>query len=264
MPRSALLNVMVQAANKAGRSLTRDFNEVEKLQISVKGPADFVSAADLRAEKIIRRELEKARPGYGFLMEESGEIEGADKTHRWIVDPLDGTNNFLHGNPYFCVSIALEREGKIAAGVIYAPILDEIYTAEKGTGAYMNDGRIRVSARKGLEDAVISLSIPNRGSTERAQRRFRELAQLIPRVSGIRVGGASALDMAWLAAGRYDGAILDMVSAWDVAAGLMIIREAGGLVSDRDGNPEILETLDVIAGTDGVHEALLPIAQKAR
>src|SRR5262245_57993741 len=163
MPASALMNVMIAAARKAGRGLGRDFGEVEQLQVSVKGPGNFVTAADHRSEDTLYRELSKARPGYGFLMEERGEVEGRDKTHRWIVDPLDGTTNFLHGIPIFCVAIALERDGEIVAGLVYNPALDELFTAEKGQGAFVNNRRLRVAARKSLADCVIAVGIPHRG-----------------------------------------------------------------------------------------------------
>ena len=234
MARSAILNVMVGAATKAARGLKRDFGEVENLQVSRKGPADFVSAADRRAEEIIRAELEKARPGYGFLMEESGETRGGDPQHRWIVDPLDGTTNFLHGIPLFAISIALERQGKLSAGLVYNPISDELFTAERGGGAFLNDRRLRVAARSHLADAVIATGMPFMGRGDQAVY-LKELAALMPDVAGIRRFGAAALDLAWVAAGRFDGFWERGLSPWDVAAGLLILREAGGFATDLDG-----------------------------
>lgn len=256
MPRSALLNVIVNAAMKAGRSLVRDFNEVEKLQVSLKGPGNFVSAADKRAEEIIQTELSKARPGYGFLLEEGGTVEGSDKTHRWIVDPLDGTTNFLHGIPLFGISVGLERNGEVVAGVIYNPVMDELYTAEKGTGAFLNDGRIRVAARRDLRDAVITCGVPHMGRGNHDSF-IRELAHIQVQTSGIRRTGAASIDMAWLAAGRFDGFWERNLKPWDMAAGLILIREAGGLVSDFDGRQRIFESGNIVAGNEAVHDALL-------
>jgi myo-inositol-1(or 4)-monophosphatase len=203
MLRSALLNVMVQAARKAGRTLKRDFGEVEKLQVSLKGPANFVTAADRRAEEILHQELTRARPGYGFLGEEGGRREGADRTHTWIVDPLDGTSNFLHGIPQFAVSVALERDGAIAAGVIYNPANDDLYTAERGKGAFLNDQRLRVAGRRRLLDAVVGCGLPHYGKGDLALFRT-EFAAVQDKVAGLRRFGAAALDLAWVAAGRLD------------------------------------------------------------
>ena len=235
MARSAILNVMVRAAMKAARGLQRDFGEVEQLQVSKKGPADFVSAADRRAEEVIREELERARPGYSFLMEESGASAGTDPQHRWIVDPLDGTTNFLHGIPLFCISIALERQGKLAAGLVYNPIADELFTAERGGGAYPE--RPPAARRRAQQ--------PRRGgdrdrhAASRARRpcRLHEGAcrGAAARSPGIRRCGAAALDLAWVAAGRFDGFWERELSPWDMAAGLILIREAGGFVTDLDG-----------------------------
>ncbi len=258
MARSALLNVMVGAATKAGRSLVRDFGEIENLQVSRKGPADFVSLADHRAERIVREELQKARPGYSFLMEESGRLDGEDPHHRWIVDPLDGTLNFLHGIPIFAVSIALERQGQIVAGVVYNPVMDELFTAEKGSGAFMNDRRLRVAARRSLGDAVIGIGLPFRGfgnhdaSLERVRRAMRETA-------GVRRCGAAALDLSWTAAGRFDAFFEQRLNAWDIAAGLLMVREAGGFVTDFQGGGTMLDSGDVIAGNEAIHGHLLKL-----
>jgi myo-inositol-1(or 4)-monophosphatase len=256
MPASALMNVMITTARKAGRSLVRDFGEVEQLQVSVKGPANFVSAADHKAEDIIWKELSKARPGYGFLMEERGLLEGADATHRWIVDPLDGTTNFLHGIPLFCISIGLEREGQLVAGVIYNPASDELFTAEKGKGAYLNDRRrLRVAARKTLADAVVATGIPHRGRPGHPAF-MRELDTVMREVAGIRRTGSAALDLAWTAAGRFDGYWERNLKPWDLAAGLVILREAGGIANDINGGEKMLETGDVLAGNGAIVKSI--------
>jgi myo-inositol-1(or 4)-monophosphatase len=256
MPASALMNVMIAAARKAGRSLVRDFGEVEQLQVSIKGPANFVSAADHKAEDIIWKELSKARPGYSFLMEERGQVEGADTTHRWIVDPLDGTTNFLHGIPLFCISIGLEREGQLVAGVIYNPASDELFTAEKGKGAFLNDRRrLRVAARKTLADAVVATGIPHRGRPGHPGF-MRELDAVMREVAGIRRTGSAALDLAWTAAGRFDGYWERDLKPWDLAAGLVILREAGGIATDINGGDKILETGDVLAGNGAITKSL--------
>jgi myo-inositol-1(or 4)-monophosphatase len=251
---SPTLNVMISAARKAGRSLVRDFGEVEQLQVSIKGPANFVSAADHKAEDIIFNELSKARIGYGFLMEERGEIVGADKTHRWVVDPLDGTTNFLHSNPMFAVSIGLEREGQLVAGVIYNPASNELFTAEKGKGAYMNDRRLRVAARKTLGDALVTTGIPHRGR-QGHPRFLKEMELLMGEVAGIRRTGSAALDLAFVAAGRFDAYWEHNLQPWDVAAGIVIVREAGGFVSDLAGSNKIMESGDVLAANPHLHKA---------
>ncbi|MYZ48116.1 inositol monophosphatase family protein [Propylenella binzhouense] len=256
MARSALLNVMVRAATKAGRVLARDFGEVEQLQVSRKGPADFVTAADRRAEEIIHTELERARPGYTFLMEESGESVGTDPQHRWMVDPLDGTTNFLHGIPLFAISIGLERQGRLHAALVYNPVTDELFTAERGAGAFMNDRRLRVAARTQLTEAVICTGIPHFGRGDH-QRFLQELAKLMPTVAGVRRTGAAALDLAWVAAGRFDGFWERALSPWDMAAGVLLIREAGGFVSDLSGGDAMLEKGDIVAGNELIHRQLL-------
>ncbi|CAA2138225.1 inositol monophosphatase family protein [Hyphomicrobium sp. ghe19] len=252
---SPTLNVMISAARKAGRSLTRDFGEVEQLQVSIKGPANFVSAADHKAEDIIFKELSKSRGTYGFLMEERGEIVGADQTHRWIVDPLDGTTNFLHSNPLFAVSIGLEREGQLVAGVIYNPASDELFTAEKGKGAYMNDRRLRVAARKNLGDALVTTGIPHRGREGKA-RYLKEMDLLMNEVAGIRRTGSAALDLAFVAAGRFDAYWEHNLQPWDVAAGIVIAREAGAFVTDLAGGDKMMDSGDIIAANPYIHKAL--------
>jgi myo-inositol-1(or 4)-monophosphatase len=262
MATTALMNVMVGAARKAARSLVRDFGEVEQLQVSIKGPANFVSAADHRAEDVIFNELSKARHGYGFLMEERGESVGADKTHRWIVDPLDGTTNFLHGLPLFAISIALEREGQLVAGVIYNPVMDELYTAEKGKGAFLNDRRLRVAARRSLQESLLATGIPHRGRG--GHERFAvECAAAMRESSGIRRSGAACIDLAWTASGRYDAYWDHNLQPWDMAAGIVLIREAGGMVSDLQGGAAMFETGDIAVGNPYVHKQLLGLLQQA-
>ncbi|MEC9344255.1 MAG: inositol monophosphatase family protein [Pseudomonadota bacterium] len=261
MARSALLNVMVSAAMKAGRGLSRDFGEVQNLQVSIKGPGDFVTSADRRAEQVIGAELKRARPDYGFLMEESGETPGRDKQHRWIVDPLDGTTNFLHGIPVFAVSIALEREGQIVAAVIYNPAMDELYTAERGAGAYLNDRRLRVAGRRELSQCVISTGIPHLGKTDHS-RYLEQQRQVMLEAVGVRRMGAAAIDLAFVAAGRFDGHWEQNLSAWDVAAGILLVREAGGFVTDFDGGANMLASGQICAGNEAVHRSLLGIIAK--
>ncbi len=263
MPASPLIKVMTDAARKAGRSLVRDFGEVEQLQVSVKGPANFVSAADHRAEEILFQELSKVRPGYGFLMEERGAIEGSDKSHRWIVDPLDGTTNFLHGIPIFCISIGLERDGQMVAGVVYNPVSDELYSAEKGKGAFlsdrrMNDRRLRVAARKAIGDCVVSTGIPHRGRPGHPAF-LDELGTVMKTVAGIRRTGSAALDLAWTAAGRFDGYWERNLGAWDMAAGIVLVREAGGLVTDLDGGADMIGKGHIIAANSSIQKELLPL-----
>lgn len=261
MARSALLNVMVQAAMKAGRSLSRDFGEVQNLQVSLKGPGDYVSQADRKAEEIIHAELSRARPGYSFLMEERGAIEGDDGQHTWIVDPLDGTTNFLHGIPIFAISIALERQGQVVAGVVYNPAMDELYTAERGGGAFMNDRRLRVAARSKLSDAVIATGIPHLGRGHHGKA-LVDLRNVMGEVAGIRRMGAASLDLAYVAAGRVDGYWEDWLSSWDMAAGMLIVREAGGFTSDRTGGQDVLSGGSIVAGNELIHKALLKTLAK--
>jgi myo-inositol-1(or 4)-monophosphatase len=263
MPASALMNVMIAAARKAGRSLSRDFGEVENLQVSVKGPANFVTAADHKAEEIIFNELSKARPGYSFLMEERGEVLGADRTHRWIVDPLDGTTNFLHGLPLFAISIGLEREGQLVAGLIYNPVADELYTAEKGKGAYLNDRRrLRVAARKSLADTLVSTGIPHLGRPGHA-RFLGELRSAIKEVAGVRRTGSAALDLAWTAAGRFDAYWERGIKAWDMAAGILLVREAGGAVCDLSGAQDMLTSGTVLATNTTLQKPLINLLSNA-
>jgi myo-inositol-1(or 4)-monophosphatase len=262
MPTSALMNVMLAAARKAARSLARDFGEVEQLQVSLKGPANFVSAADTRAEEILFTELARARPGYGFLLEERGEIEGADHTHRFIVDPLDGTTNFLHGIPHFAISIALEREGELVAGLILNPATHETFTAEKGKGAFLNDRRLRVAARTELSACVIGTGIPHNGRPEH-DLFLKQLRAVMTTSAGVRRIGGAALDLAWTAAGRFDGFWERNLRAWDIAAGIVILREAGGFVSDAEGKDRMLETGNIVAGNEPIQRQLLKLLKGA-
>ncbi len=261
MPRSAILNVMVDAARKAGRSLSRDFGEVQNLQVSVKGPGDFVSQADHKAEQIIHAELSRARPDYAFLMEERGAVEGADAQHRFIVDPLDGTTNFLHGIPMFSISIGLERQGQLIAGVIYNPAMDELYTAERGGGAFLNDRRLRVAARRQLPDTVIGTGVPHIGRGHHGNYLI-ELRHVMGEVAGIRRFGSAALDLAYVAAGRLDGFWEHNLSPWDMAAGILLIREAGGFVTDYSGGQGMLESGSIVAGNEYVQAQLLKTLKK--
>jgi myo-inositol-1(or 4)-monophosphatase len=246
---------MVNAAFKAKRGLVRDFGEVENLQVSQKGPADFVSAADHRAEETLVAELRRARPHFGFLLEEGGVVEGDDTSNRWIIDPLDGTTNFLHGLPHFAISIGLERDGKPYAGVIYDPIRDELFWAESGAGAFLNDQRLRVSARRDLPVALIATGMPFKG---RAQH--PDYLSMVDRVwgetAGVRRFGSAALDLAYVAAGRFDGFWEFALSPWDVAAGVIIVREAGGIVTEVDGGSDTMTTGNILATNGHLHGSL--------
>jgi myo-inositol-1(or 4)-monophosphatase len=253
---------MIAAARKASRGLRRDFGEVENLQVSKKGPADFVTAADKKAEEVIFQELSKARPGYGFLMEERGEVEGTDKSHRWVVDPLDGTLNFMHGVPHFAISIGLEREGQPVAGVIYNPISDDLFYAERGKAAFHNDKRMRVSSRRGLSEAVVATGIPFKGKPGQA-RFLTELHVLMPEVAGVRRFGSAALDLAWVAAGRFDAFWERDLKPWDTCAGVVMVREAGGVARDLDGGTDPVASGAIVAGPEGVVEPLFAAVKRA-
>ncbi|MHA7898810.1 MAG: inositol monophosphatase family protein [Henriciella sp.] len=261
---SALGNVIIEAARKAGRSLARDFGEVEYLQVSKKGPADFVSNADHRAEDIIYDHLTKARPGYGFIMEERGIVEGSDKTNRFIVDPLDGTLNFLHGQPHYAVSIGLEREGKLFAGVVYDVAKNEIFWAETGRGAWLGQRKLKVAGRRRLEESVFATGTPWLGKAEAYHTRFAAEMNVMTRtVAGIRRYGSAALDLAWVAAGRYDGFWESDLSPWDVAAGIVLVREAGGVAAELKGGDLLSPGSTILATNPDLHPLLEKQLKKA-
>jgi len=257
---SGLLTVMDRAARKAGAKLRRDFSEVQHLQVSRKGPADFVSKADQQAERTLYDELLRARPDWGFLLEEAGEIPGDPNKPRWIIDPLDGTSNFLHGLPHFAISIAVEEplaNGKreITSGLVYQPLTDESFWAEKGRGAWLQDQRLRVSARRDLTEALIATGIPFHGQGDFVQW-SRIFGAVAPQVAGIRRYGAASLDFAWVAAGRFDGYWEADLQPWDVAAGILLVREAGGFVTDFRGGDRAMERSEFLAGNDAMHSKL--------
>ena len=259
---SGLIRVMERAARKAGTRLRRDFGEIEHLQVSRKGPSDFVSKADQAAERTIWDELRTARPDWGFLMEEGGEIAGADGKPRFIVDPLDGTTNFLHGIPHFAISIAVQEPtldgkgwGEVTAGIVYNPITDESFWAEKSRGAWLQDRRLRVSSRRYLDEALIATGIPFSGRGDMGEW-IRIYSEIGPRVAGIRRVGAASLDLAWVAAGRYDGFWESALAPWDTAAGCLLVREAGGFVSDYKGRSHPICDETVLAGNDQLHSKL--------
>lgn len=260
---TTLLKVMIDAVRKAARGLTRDFGEVAELQVSKKGAGDYVSAADIKAEQVLFEELMRVRPGYGFIGEERGLIEGSDKTHTWIVDPLDGTTNFLHAIPHFAVTAALERDGVIVAGVTYNPISNEMFWAEKGKGAYLNDKRLRVAARRNLDETVLATGIPFIGKPGHAVF-LKELHQVSQKVSGVRRFGSAALDLAYVAAGRFDGYWERGLQNWDMAAGTLLVTEAGGKVTDADGDIAPLHSGTVLASSLELHPLILETLKGAR
>jgi len=253
---------MTAAAQKAGRRLVRDFGEVEQLQVAKKGPADFVTIADKKSEKVLYEELSHARPKYGFLLEESGEIAGADTSNRWIIDPLDGTLNFLHGIPHFAISIGLERDGEIHAGLIYDPVGDHMFVAEKGQGAYLNNRRLRVSGRNDVSESLFSTGIPFLGRDGHDEL-LDELRAVMSISAGVRRFGAASLDLAWVAAGRYEGFWERGLAPWDMAAGIIIVQEAGGFVTDFDGKNKMLESGGIVAGNASLHNKLLKTLRDA-
>jgi len=264
---SGLITVMQKAARKAAPKLRRDFGEVDALQVSRKGPADFVSAADKAAERTIFEELKHARPDWGFLMEEGGVVEGDPSKPRWIIDPIDGTSNFLHGLPHFAISIAVEEprpngKGEVTAGLVYQPITDESFWAEKGRGAWLHDRRLRVSARRDVSEALLATGLPfaGHGDFDVWTRIFRMVG---PEVAGIRRFGSAALDLAWVAAGRFDGFWETDLNRWDVAAGELLVREAGGFVTDFRGGDQLLERKQWLASNDALHPRLLKLVAAA-
>jgi myo-inositol-1(or 4)-monophosphatase len=269
--RSSLINVMEKAARKAARGLLHDFGEVEQLQVSRKGPADFVSAADLKSEKTLRYELEKARPEFGFILEEGGEVPAKDGEHRWLIDPLDGTTNFLHGVPHFSINIAVEKFAKrpsgkmrreIIAGMTYDPIRDEMFWAEKGQGAYLNERRLRVSGRTKLAESMISTGIPVQGRSD-PKAFLTRLESVMDKVASVHRMGSAALDLAYVAAGRYEGYWEDRLNAWDIAPGIILVREAGGYVSQFDGGENMLDAGEIVAANDKLHSELRKLLREA-
>ena len=257
---SANLNIMIKAARKAGRSLVKDFREVENLQVSMKGAGDFVSRADIAAEKIIRDELMEARPNYGWVGEESAPVEGNDPTRRWIVDPLDGTTNFLHGLPHWAVSIALEHKGDIVAAVVFDTAKDEMFFAEKGTGAWMNETRLRVSGRNRMIESIFATGLPFGGRSDLPET-LQDLARIMPQCAGVRRWGAAALDLAYVAAGRYDGFWERRLNSWDMAAGLLLVKEAGGLIAPIQMDGDIMEDGEVIAANEPIFDQFAKVVR---
>lgn len=263
MSQSAIITVMERACRKAAPKLRRDFGEVSQLQVSKKGPADFVSQADKAAERTLLEELQRARPGWGFLMEEGGEIAGEEEdSPRFIIDPLDGTSNFLHGIPHFAISIGVEHLGTVVAGIVYQPMTDESFWAERGRGAWLQNARLRVSGRREMDEVLLATGIPYKGHGD--QRQFESiLNKVIPEVAGVRRFGAASLDLAWVAAGRFDGFWEQGLQPWDVAAGMLLVKEAGGFVSDFRGGERMLERRELIAANDQVHSKLHRIIANA-
>lgn len=255
---SPLMNIMIKAAEKAGRTLTRDFGEVENLQVSRKGPSDFVTAADKRAEEIIFEELKNARPKYSFMMEESGKIKGEDSDHVWIVDPLDGTHNFMHAVPHWCVSIALEVKGRLEAGVVYDPIKEEVFRAERSNGAYVGRGRLRVSGRADMESAMIAYGSTTPDPDHKAQY-IKELAAISEQAVFTRRYGAAALDLCYVAAGRFDGYWERGLKPWDSAAGALIVKESGGFVTSIDNEDNPVYSRNIVAGNNEIYRTIRKI-----
>lgn len=260
MAGSANLNVMMKVARKVGRQLVKDFGEVENLQVSKKGPGDFVSRADREAEATIREDLMAARPSYGFWGEEGGEQDGEDPTRRWIVDPLDGTTNFLHGLPHWAVSIALEHKGTIVAGVVYDPVKDEMFYAEKGFGAFVNESRLRVSGRNRMSECLFATGLPWSGRSDLPET-LQDLARILPACAGVRRFGSAALDLAYVAAGRYDGFWERRLHAWDIAAGIVILKEAGGLIEPMNPGGDLITDGALICANDAVFDAFAKIVR---
>ena len=255
---SAIINVMIKACRKASKVLIRDFGEIENLQVSLKGPGDFVTLSDKKVEKILIEELQKARPTYSILSEEIGKIDN-DKSFKWIIDPIDGTANFLHGIPHFAISVGLEHNKEIICGIIYDPIKDEMFTAEKGNGSYLNNQRMRVSARSKLEDCMIFTGGPRRESKNRevALKEYYKFSSkvLIP----IRKLGSGALDMAYVAAGRCDGFWSRDLNYWDIAAGIILVKEAGGFVTDFNGNNEYEQNKTLLASNEKINKEMIEV-----
>jgi len=255
---SANINVMIKVCRKAAKTLIRDFGEIEKLQVSLKGPGDFVTASDKKVEKILIDELQKARPNYSILSEEIGEINN-DESFRWIIDPIDGTSNFLHGIPHFAISIGLEHDKEIICGIVYDPIKDEMFTAEKGNGSYINNQRMRVSSRSDLKDCIIFSGGP-RYDSENRELTFEEYKKFSLKVGiPIRKFGSGSLDMAYVAAGRCDGFWSRDLNYWDIAAGIILVREAGGYVTDFNGENKYNQNKTLLAGNSKINREMIEI-----
>lgn len=257
---SANLNIMIKAARKTGRALIKDFREVENLQVSVKGAGDFVSKADIEAERTLKNELMGARPTYGWLAEEGGEEAGQDPTRRWIVDPLDGTTNFLHGLPHWAISIALEHKGQIVAGVVFDPAKDEMFFAEKGAGAWMNESRMRVSGRNRMIESIFATGLPFGGRSD-LPATLQDLARLMPVCAGVRRWGSAALDLAYVASGRYDGFWERRLNSWDLAAGMLIVKEAGGLVEPMNPAGDVLTDGEIICANEAIFSGFAKVVR---
>ena len=258
---SANINVMVKACRKASKILIRDFGEIENLQVSLKGPGDFVTASDKKVEKILIEELQKARPNYSILSEEIGEINN-DKSFKWIIDPIDGTANFLHGIPHFAISIGLEHDKEIICGIIYDPIKDEMFVAEKGNGSYLNNQRMRVSSRSKLKDCIIFTGGPKRESKDRELtiKEYNSFSSkvLIP----IRKLGSASLDMAYVAAGRCDGFWQRNLNYWDIAAGIILVKESGGFITDFEGNDEYIQNKTILAANTKINNEMIEVLKQ--
>tara|TARA_Y100000590_G_scaffold169972_1_gene194544 strand:+ start:1183 stop:1968 length:786 start_codon:yes stop_codon:yes gene_type:complete len=255
---SANINVMVKACRKAAKTLIRDFGEIENLQVSLKGPGDYVTASDKKVEKILIDELQKARPSYSILSEEIGEINN-DKSFRWIIDPIDGTSNFLHGIPHFAMSVALEHEKEIICGIVYDPIKDEMFAAEKNNGSYVNNKRMRVSARSKLKECIIFSGGP-RYESKNKELVFEEYKKFSLKVNtAIRKLGSASLDMAYVAAGRCDGFWQRDLNYWDIAAGIILIKESGGLVTDFKGENEYIQNKTILATNSKIKNEMIEV-----
>ncbi|WP_373506173.1 inositol monophosphatase [Aestuariivirga sp.] len=243
---SPVLTVMTAAVRKAARAVQRDYGELANLQVSQKAPGDYVTAADKRCDKILREELSKARPGYSFLTEETGVVKGTDPDHRFIIDPIDGTMNFMHSVPFFAITIALERKDELIAAITYNPVSDEMFVAEKGSGTFLNNKRLRIAQRRDIHDTLVSYEMPHRGGKEHALSRA-ELSVLQGKVVGIRGPGSAALSLAYVAAGRFDAMVCRNINSWDVAAGILLVKEAGGFVADPDSEANPMVSGNILA-----------------
>jgi myo-inositol-1(or 4)-monophosphatase len=260
---SPVLTVMTAAVRKAARGVQRDYGELSNLQVSLKAPGDYVTAADKKCDKVLRDELGKARPGYSFLTEEFGTVKGTDPDHRFIIDPIDGTMNFMHAVPFFAITIALERKGELVAAITYNPVSDEMFVAEKGSGAFLNNKRLRIAQRRDIHETLVSYEMPHRGGKDHALSRA-ELSVLQGKVVGIRGPGSAALSLAYVAAGRYDAMVCRNINAWDIAAGILLVREAGGFIADPDGDKDPMESGNILATNSDLLPQYKDALKKAR